>query len=137
MNAITPYLNFDGNTREAMTFYQKVLGGDLKLQTFKEVGMGGGDPKVENRIVHGMLHAGGTAILMASDTQPGQPFKQGNNVYVCVDCSTKELDTFFKGLVAGGKAEMEPQDTFWGARFAMLTDKFGVNWMFNAQLPKA
>jgi predicted 3-demethylubiquinone-9 3-methyltransferase (glyoxalase superfamily) len=28
MNAITPYLNFGGNTREAMTFYHSVLGGD-------------------------------------------------------------------------------------------------------------
>jgi PhnB protein len=23
------------------------------------------------------------------------------------------------------------QETFWAARFGMLTDKFGINWMFN------
>jgi uncharacterized glyoxalase superfamily protein PhnB len=27
-------------------------------------------------------------------------------------------------------------DTFWGARFGMLTDQFGINWMFNFDHPK-
>ena len=27
-------------------------------------------------------------------------------------------------------------DQFWGARFGMFTDKFGINWMFNCYLPK-
>ncbi|MGI8636408.1 MAG: VOC family protein [Segetibacter sp.] len=31
---------------------------------------------------------------------------------------------------------MELQDTFWGARFGMLKDKFGVSWMFNHELKK-
>ncbi len=135
MNAITPYLNFDGTAREALTFYASVLGGDLKLQTFKEVGMGG-DPKVDSRIVHGMLHSG-KAILMASDTQPGQPLKEGNNVQVCVDCSLDEIDRFYEKLSQGGKADMPPQDTFWGARFGTLVDRFGVSWMFNAEKPKS
>ena len=135
MNAITPYLNFDGRTREAMTFYAEILGGDLRLQTFKEVGMGD-DPIVADRIVHAALHSG-KATLMASDTQPGQPFTQGNSIWVCVDCSSPgELDQFFAKLSAGGHTQMEPQDTFWGARFAMLTDRYGVGWMFNAELPK-
>lgn len=34
----------------------------------------------------------------------------------------------------GGKVSMPLQDTFWEARFGMLQDKFGVNWMFNCQL---
>ncbi len=31
---------------------------------------------------------------------------------------------------------MELQDTFWGARFGMLKDKFGVDWMFNYEMKK-
>ncbi len=31
---------------------------------------------------------------------------------------------------------MEPSDTFWQARFAMLVDPFGHRWMLNAPLPK-
>jgi PhnB protein len=29
---------------------------------------------------------------------------------------------------------MPLQDTFWGARFGMLTDKFGIKWMFSCDL---
>lgn len=38
MKEITPYLNFDGNCREAMTFYQRCLGGELNVMTFGEAG---------------------------------------------------------------------------------------------------
>ncbi|MGV3710577.1 MAG: VOC family protein [Gemmatimonas sp.] len=31
---------------------------------------------------------------------------------------------------------MPLETQFWGARFGMLTDKFGINWMFNCELPK-
>jgi PhnB protein len=31
---------------------------------------------------------------------------------------------------------MPLQNTFWGARFGMLQDRFGVNWMFNHELKK-
>ena len=136
MNSMTPYLNFDGRTREAMTFYQQCLGGELNIQTFKDAHMDNGDPKLAERVVHATLR-NGKAVLMASDTQPGHPFQQGNNLWVNVDCSVNELDGFYKKLVQGGKAQMEPQDTFWGARFGMLTDRFGVNWMFNAEKPKS
>jgi PhnB protein len=31
---------------------------------------------------------------------------------------------------------MELQDMFWGAYFGMITDKFGIGWMFNYEHPK-
>lgn len=31
---------------------------------------------------------------------------------------------------------MALENQFWGARFGMLSDKFGVNWMLNCELPK-
>ena len=39
-------------------------------------------------------------------------------------------------MKAGCTSSMEPQDTFWEARFAMLVDPFGHRWMLNAPLPK-
>jgi PhnB protein len=37
----------------------------------------------------------------------------------------------------GGKVTMPLQDTFWGATFGMLTDQYGVNWMFNYDKPRS
>lgn len=135
MKAFYAYLNFDGNTREAMTFYQKCFDAELTLQSFADVKMDA--PKgAENRIIHARLSKG-NAVLMASDTQPGSPFIQGNNVHISVDCETiPETEKFFTALSEGARILMPLQDTFWGARFGMLTDKYGVGWMFNCETPK-
>ena len=75
--------------------------------------------------------------VMASDTMPGMPFKQGNNFSICINCeSPQELERLFSAVGERGKVTMPLQDTFWGARFGMLTDQFGINWMFNFEKPK-
>ncbi len=69
---------------------------------------------------------------------PGMPFRQGNNFSVTVSCeSLQEIERLFAALGEKGKVTMPLQDVFWGARFGMLTDQFGINWMFNFDMPKA
>jgi PhnB protein len=61
----------------------------------------------------------------------------GNNFSIAVECeSMPEIDTLFTALGENGKVTMPLQDTNWGARFGMLTDQFGIRWMFNYELPK-
>jgi PhnB protein len=135
MKEIITYLNFDGNCRDAMKFYERCLGGELQLAPFSEVP--GDFPKeAKDRIMHARLTKG-SAALMASDTMPGMPFKQGNNFSISIHCeSLQELERLFTALGERGKVTMPLQDTFWGARFGMLTDQFGINWMFNFEQPK-
>ena len=66
----------------------------------------------------------------------GMPITVGNNVWVNQDCkSVDEIERLFAALARGGKDVMPLADQFWGARFGMLTDKFGITWMFNCPLP--
>ena len=133
MKAIIPYLNFDGKTREAMTFYARSLGAKLEIMTFKEAGVPGPN---EERVMHAKL-ASGPVALMASDSQVGMPLHVGNNVWVSVDCSTPaEIEKHFAAFSEGADVLMPLADQFWGARFGMLRDKFGIGWMFNCYLPK-
>ena len=135
MKGVNIYLNFDGNTREAMTFYAECLGAELDVQTFKDVGMSG-PPGSEDRAVHARLSKG-SIVLMASDPPVGTAITQGDNFWINVDCdSVDELERLFNALGDGGKVVMDVQDTFWRARFGMLKDKFGIGWMFNCELPK-
>jgi PhnB protein len=130
MKVITPYLNFDGDCREAMTFYRECLGGELYTMGFGEAEFES-PPEAKDRLIHAHL-SGGSMSLMASDTMPGSPFIPGNNVWLNIVCdSDEEVDRLFAALGAGGREVMAPQDAFWGSRFAMLTDRFGNNWMFN------
>lgn len=133
MKGFQTYLNFKGTTREAMTFYKDCLGGELFLQTLEETGAGAGTTD----IMHARLTVG-SAILMASDTMPGMPFIRGNNFAVNIDCDNiDEIERFFAAFsTGGGTVTMPLADQFWGARFGMIEDQFGVNWMFNCELPK-
>jgi PhnB protein len=135
MKEIITYLTFDGNCREAMTFYKECLGAELQLSPFSEM-PGDHPPAAKDRIMHARLSKG-SATLMASDTMPGMPLHQGNNFSVSIMCeSVVEIDWIFAAMGQGGKVTMPLGDQFWGARFGMLTDRFGIQWMFNFDHPK-
>ena len=136
MKGIVTYLNFDGNCREAMQFYAKSLGAELQMSPFSDM-PGNPAPETKDRIMHARLAKGSTELLMASDTPPGMPLQPGNNVSVSVHCeSVQEIDSLFAAVGQNGSVTMPLQDTFWGARFGMLTDQFGIRWMFNFEHPK-
>lgn len=79
----------------------------------------------------------GPVTLMASDSMMSDPVQQGNNFHVVIACdSIPEAEKLFTAFSENGKVILPLQDMFWGARFGMLTDQFGINWMFSAELPK-
>lgn len=136
MTGAITYLNFDGNARSAMEFYARCLGAELSLMRFFEANVDV-PAGAKDRIMHAKLTKG-ACTLMASDTLPGMPFIQGNNFYICLNCeSLEETEKLFASLGEKGKVTMPLQDMFWGARFGMLMDQFGVNWMLNFEKPKS
>ncbi len=132
---LTPYLNFDGDCREAMEFYQKVLGGKLSMQTFREAGMETPEG-YDDKIVHAFLDNENLSF-MASDCMPGQEIKFGDNMHMSVVGSDEGLlRGFFEKLADGGKVEMALEKQFWGDTFGSFRDKFGVGWMINISSEK-
>lgn len=138
MKELNTYLTFDGNCREAMTFYEKCFGAELQVMSFADAPPGQVEcaKEAKDRVMHARLTKG-PAVLMASDTMPGMPFQQGNNFSITINCeSAQEIERLFAAFGEKGKVKMPLQDTFWGAHFGMLTDQFGINWMFNFEKPK-
>jgi PhnB protein len=139
MKSTNVYLTFNGNCAEAVKFYEKSLGGKANVITFAQAppmpGCGDLPADAKNRIMHAHLEVG-PLVLMASDTMPGQPFTAGNNFMINLNCENEqEVDRFFNAIGEGGHTIMPPGETFWAKRFGMLTDKFGVGWMFNLEKP--
>jgi PhnB protein len=67
MTQINPYLRFSGNCREAMSFYQECLGGDLTLTTVGETPMAKQMPaEAQKQIMHASLN-NGRVVLLGSD----------------------------------------------------------------------
>ncbi len=94
------------------------------------------DEDYKQKVMHGRLTFGEN-LIMISDAFKGQEVSTDGNIHLSVDVlETEQIDTVFNKIAEGGKVTMPLQDTFWGARFGMLKDKFGVNWMFNHELKK-
>lgn len=131
MEPIVPYLNFNGNAREALDFYARVLDGKVVFQqTFGEAPMPSTDD-MKDKIMHASFQAG-ELTFMVSDCPPGHAVTTGTNVSLSLNFKDlASIEKTFKAFSEGATITMELQDTFWGARFGMLTDKFGINWMFN------
>lgn len=129
---IHSYLTFSGNCREAMTFYQDCLGGDLTFQTIGESPLSNKLPQqMKDCILHATLKKE-TLLLQASDMVPQTGLVKGNAVSLSLDCSNEEeIKKVYAKLSADGKANHPLEDTFWGALFGDLTDKFGNHWILN------
>ncbi len=127
---LNPYLNFDGTAREAMTFYQQVLGGELVISTFGEFGAPEGvDPE---GTMHAQLETPAGFTLMASDGPPGQPVTAGNNFSVSLSGDdTAALTGWWQQLSEGGQVVMPLEQQMWGDTFGMCVDRFGTPWMVN------
>jgi PhnB protein len=131
MTQLNAYLHFDGNCAEAMKFYKECLGGELSMQTIGESQMAAQmPPQAHKQIIHSTLTKG-NLILMASDMFEGKP-ETGNMMSLClVSDNLEELKSWFAKLSAGGKVGHDLKVEFFGT-FGDLTDKFGVDWMFQS-----
>jgi PhnB protein len=127
---LVPYLNFDGDCRAAMEFYQGVFGGDLSVQTYGQSYQEASEG-IRDRVIHARLEAN-AVDLMASDTHPehGPPYVAGNSVHLSlIGADHDTLADWFEQLADGGSIDMPLEKQFWGDVFGMLTDRFGMHWM--------
>jgi PhnB protein len=133
---LNPYIMFSGQAEEALNFYKEVLGGQIQLiSRYGDAPMDVPD-NYKDKLMHATMTIEGNH-LMLSDSFPGKPVTAGNNVHLSLNFNdTGKLDSVFARLAEGGNVTMPVDNTFWGARFGMLTDKFGINWMFNCELKK-
>ncbi|MCA9457455.1 MAG: VOC family protein [Nitrospira sp.] len=135
MQSLIPYLMFDGNCEEAIHFYKDIFDGEIPyMGRFGDGQMEDVPEEAKNRVMHSTLNfRGGT--IMASDTMPGAPFTsdgKGNQIHLSLGFDKLDkLASTFDDLKEGGKVTMELQDTFWGDRFGMITDRFGISWMLS------
>lgn len=125
---LNPYLNFDGNAREAMEFYQSVLGGQLDVMTFGQMG---GEPA--DGTMHAYLGTPAGFHLMASDGPPGQevPAPNGAMSISLSGDDHDELSGWFHALAEGGTVLEELKPQMWGDTFGMCRDRYGVQWLVN------
>lgn len=140
MASPTPYLNFPGTCEEAFTFYKKIFGGTLQMHRFKEMPPEYAVPSNHaEKLMHCTLTVDGAPFLMGSDVLEGYGplFNAGNNLHLSLSpTDAAQAKAWYDALRNGGNVTMELTPTFWAELFAMLTDRFGVQWMISYGQPK-
>jgi PhnB protein len=134
---VTPYLIFDGNCEDALKFYEKALGG--KIVNLSRWGGSPAEQMAVNKdwVLHAHFEGQGVTLLASDRGKDAPPPAKDGMVQLTLNFdSESEEEKVFKALGEGGKVVMPLGDTFWGARFGMLKDKFGVSWMLNCEKKK-
>ena len=133
---LEPYLSFDGTCEEALAFYGTIFGGGVTAMMRFE-GTPAADampPEERNRVMHANFKSP-SLQFMASDGNRAVEMT-GNRVVLSLSSNDiPESQKTFEALCEGGTIAVPFAKTFWGAMFGMCTDKFGIDWMVNAELP--
>ena len=129
---LTPYLMFNGNCETALNFYAQTLGGEIKHLSRFEGSPAESMSADKQKVMHATFEGNGFSF-MASDGAREVVDNVGN-IHLSLNFrDAHAMENVFNAMSEGGKISMPLQDTFWGAKFGMLTDKFGINWMFNCE----
>jgi PhnB protein len=131
---VQPYLMFDGRCDEALEFYKKAIGLEVKmLMRFKDAP----DPSMispgsADKVMHAQVQIGDSTVLASDGRCLGKPNFQGFTLTISAKTEA-EAEKLFGALGDGGQVTMPLAKTFFSPRFGMLTDKFGVGWMVLVQ----
>jgi PhnB protein len=135
MSVLNPYLNFRGEAREALEFYQSVFGGDLTVSSFSDLGMEELPEAERDLVMHGQLETPAGFTLMASDVPSHMEWTRGTNSFSVSLSGSADDDAQLRGywlkLSEGADIQEALATAPWGATFGMLADKFGINWLVN------
>src|SRR5574338_219440 len=129
-----PFLLFDGNCAEAMTFYHQCLGGDLTLTKLADTPMKDQFPiEKHGKIINAQLKSGKIEIS-ASDWMASPAFDPilGNMSAIYVDGDQyDELKSAFDHLADGAQTAwfQELHEVPFGI-YGQFYDRYGVQWIF-------
>jgi PhnB protein len=130
IQAVQPYLNFDGRAEEAIEFYRDALGAEVTvLMRFKEspdsvaCSSSNGD-----KVMHASLRIGDTTVMASDGRSLGKAEFKGISLSITAS-SDADAERLFGALAEGGQVQMPLAKTFFTSRFGMVADRFGVSWM--------
>lgn len=133
---LNPYLHFNGTCEEAIHFYKDVLNGEIvMIMRFSQMPENDSctiEEKDKNKVMHATLTFGqGNTLLCSDDITQG--LKQGNNAHMSLNIPEEAAaEKVYNSLSEGGHQTMPFGPVFWGGKFGMVTDKFGVHWMVSS-----
>jgi PhnB protein len=128
----TTHLNFRGEAREALEFYQSVFGGDLAAVTYKDAGAVQEESEAD-QVMWGQVLAGNGFHVMAYDVPSRMAHQRGeNSFFVSVRGETvEEVTGYWEKLSDGATIVIPMGPAGWAPAYGMLKDRFAVVWVID------
>ena len=144
MARVSTYLNFQGQSEEALGYYRDLFDGTIVGQTvrYRDMPIPDGpelSPADGEKMMHMEVEIVAGHVLMATDMLESmdQHVRIGNNTTIAVEVDGREeVDRIFAGLAAG-QEQSEPAVMPWGQYWCTCLDRFGIRWMFNCPTAQA
>jgi PhnB protein len=126
MRGPEPYLHFPGISREALSFYQGVFGGEVTIHTYADFGRTDGPA---DAVAHGILV--GSVSLFAADAAPGEDTFSSTGLMLSLlgAADSGTLTAWFRALSEDGTVVDDLQIRPWGASDGQVRDKYGLLWL--------
>ncbi|GAB3473676.1 VOC family protein [Nocardiopsis coralliicola] len=129
--SVTPHLNFRGDARQALEFYQSVFGGELTVASYADTGST--DPATADHVTFGQVAADSGFRIMAYDAYPHLEWDRGRDpFFVSVRCTgPEELQSYWDKLADGAEILQPIGPSPWSPLYGQLTDRFGITWVLD------
>jgi PhnB protein len=131
---VTAHLNFRGQAREALEFYQSIFGGEMSLATYADIDTVENPGQVDH-IAFGRVDGPTGFTIMAYDVQPSKEYDAGQNAFYLNlhSSSGAEIQPLWDGLAADARAVLIPiAPAAFAPLYGMLTDRYGITWIVGA-----
>lgn len=134
---VIPYFSFDGDAEEALNFYKDAFEGDVvMIMRYGDTPSSDDTLEYNDRIMHATLRVEEDFIFFC-DVKPGKTVKDGTRIDMMLDCKSEErVHQVFDYLAQNGDVVTPVGQQFWGAIFGAVTDKYGIHWGLNYDLPQ-
>ncbi len=129
VSAVT-HLNFQGDARAALEFYQSVFDGDLMIISNQDMGIVD-NPAELDQVKWGQVVAANGFKVMAYDVPSAQPFNRGEDSFFLSlrGESADEIAALWEKLAVGSTVIVPLEPAQWAPLYGMLTDPFGITWV--------
>ena len=130
--SVTNHLNFRGDARAALEFYQSVFGGDIIIVTYQDA-HNVQEPSEADQVMWGQVAAPNGFRVMAYDVPSRTPWEPGKNAFFASvrGNSTEEIGDLWGKLSDGSIVTQPLAPSGWAPLYGMLTDRFGITWVLD------
>jgi PhnB protein len=107
------------DARQQLAWYERALGAEVQ-----DI-----HPGPDGKVLHAAMRVGNSQVMLNDEMMGAKSAQTLGGSPVELWLYVEDCDAVFdRAVKAGAKAQMKPEDMFWGDRMGNFSDPFGLTW---------